>query len=181
MAFDSVFQGPPSGVNAPGTAQSPTFGIDVTNAELYYSAGSGWQPIIGAGDISGSGTTGFVPKFTAGAVIGNSSIDDGVTSAGKVTVSNPLNVTSASSSSFTGNITSLGTGTNPFSGPVETPYTLPSVIYSVAGTPLPSPTGLEGARAFVSDATVATFASAYVGSSTHKVPVYCDGTGWFIG
>ena len=38
-----------------------------------------------------------------------------------------------------------------------------------------------GARAFVTDATVATFGSAYVGGAANAVPVYSDGTGWFIG
>lgn len=38
-----------------------------------------------------------------------------------------------------------------------------------------------GARAFVSDATSSTFASAYTGGGSIKVPVYSDGTGWFIG
>ena len=38
-----------------------------------------------------------------------------------------------------------------------------------------------GARAFVTDATVVTFGSAYVGGAANAVPVYSDGTGWFIG
>ena len=38
-----------------------------------------------------------------------------------------------------------------------------------------------GARAFVTDATVNTFGSAYVGGAANAVPVYSDGTGWFIG
>ena len=38
-----------------------------------------------------------------------------------------------------------------------------------------------GARAFVTDATLATFGSAYVGGAANAVPVYSDGTGWFIG
>jgi hypothetical protein len=57
-----------------------------------------------------------------------------------------------------------------------------AVIYSVAGTPLPSAaTAGIGARAFVSDATSTTFAAGYTGSGANKVPVYSDGTGWFIG
>ena len=40
MAFDSVFQGPPSDVAAPGTAQSPSLGIDVT--EQSSPRVSGW-------------------------------------------------------------------------------------------------------------------------------------------
>lgn len=55
-------------------------------------------------------------------------------------------------------------------------------IYSAAGTALPSAaTAGVGARAFVSDATSSTFAAAYAGGGSNKVPVYSDGTGWHIG
>lgn len=48
MSFNSVFQGPPAGANAPGTHQSPTLGVDVINRTLYVSLGSGWQ-LLGVG------------------------------------------------------------------------------------------------------------------------------------
>lgn len=57
-----------------------------------------------------------------------------------------------------------------------------TAVYSVAGTPLPSAAiAGEGARAFVSDATSNTFAAAYAGSGSFKVPVYSNGSSWFIG
>jgi hypothetical protein len=57
-----------------------------------------------------------------------------------------------------------------------------TTVYSVAGTALPSAVTMgQGARAFVSDATVATFATAYTGGGVNKVPVYSDGTVWRIG
>jgi hypothetical protein len=56
-----------------------------------------------------------------------------------------------------------------------------SQTYSVAGTALPAASGLTGARAFVSDATANTFGTAYTGSGSHTVPVWCDGTTWYIG
>ena len=59
---------------------------------------------------------------------------------------------------------------------------LKSTVYSVAGTALPSAvTRGAGARAFVSDATVNTFATAYTGGGANNVPVYSDGTVWRIG
>jgi hypothetical protein len=59
---------------------------------------------------------------------------------------------------------------------------LNTTIYSVAGTPLPSASTVGlGARAFVSDATSTTFAAAYTGGGSNKVPVYSDGTAWHIG
>jgi hypothetical protein len=59
---------------------------------------------------------------------------------------------------------------------------LQTTVYSVAGTALPSAATVGvGARAFVSDASATTFASAYVGSGSNKVPVYSDGSVWRIG
>ena len=54
MAFDSVFQGPPEDVAAPGTAQSPSLGVDVSNRELYISSGQGWEPIEAPSTPAGS-------------------------------------------------------------------------------------------------------------------------------
>lgn len=60
-----------------------------------------------------------------------------------------------------------GTMTGPMIGPVYIVATLPG--------------SAAGARAFITDATVTTFASAVVGGGTNKVPVYSDGTFWRIG
>lgn len=59
---------------------------------------------------------------------------------------------------------------------------LQTTVYSVAGTPLPNAATMGvGARAFVSDATVSTFASPYTGGGAQKVPVHSDGSVWRIG
>jgi len=59
---------------------------------------------------------------------------------------------------------------------------LATTVYSAAGTAIPSAVTMGvGARAFVSDATVATFATAYTSGGANKVPVYSDGTVWRIG
>jgi hypothetical protein len=59
---------------------------------------------------------------------------------------------------------------------------LATTVYSVAGTALPSAAlAGVGARAFVSDATLSTFASPYTGGGAQKVPVYSDGSVWRIG
>lgn len=47
---------------------------------------------------------------------------------------------------------------------------------------LPSPVSVgAGYRAFVLDATSATFGAAVVGGGTNKVPIYSDGVGWHVG
>lgn len=58
------------------------------------------------------------------------------------------------------------------------PLKLPS--YIVSGLPSAATMG-AGARAFVTDATVTTFASTVVGGGSNGVPVYSDGTNWKIG
>ena len=53
-------------------------------------------------------------------------------------------------------------------------------VFATANIPAAATAG-AGARAFVTDATVATFGAAYGGGAANAVPVYSDGTGWFIG
>jgi hypothetical protein len=53
-------------------------------------------------------------------------------------------------------------------------------VYTVSTLPGAALAGV-GARAFVSDATVTTFASTVVGGGVNKVPVYSDGVNWKIG
>jgi len=52
--------------------------------------------------------------------------------------------------------------------------------YTVATLPSASTAG-AGARAFVTDATATTFATAVAGGGSNKVPVVSDGTNWIIG
>lgn len=56
----------------------------------------------------------------------------------------------------------------------------PTTVFTVAALPSAATSG-EGARAFVSDANAATFASIVAGGGANKVPVYSDGTNWKIG
>jgi hypothetical protein len=360
MAFDSVFHGPPSDVAAPGTKQSPSLGVDVTNKELYISSGSGWEELLSGGTgaggtngqlqyndsgaLAGAGltdgshfamgvgaeidsnpndgtkpialnvseeTTAAVPgigftsyrkwqpstdaasfesvqaascsayinaddqaatdlqcfgvstyvendsavrdvdaisggffsadQFGAGTVrhlfgfqsgvfaqhgtvsedaigvLSSSGIsgDAHVTSlygfySDVVVVSDtalvdtfnglhihaPINTSSHPIGTFRGiqldvattagtvtkAIDSTGNAPSDFAGPVKVLYLQPHTVYSAAGTALPAAaTAGVGARAFVSDATVATFGTAYTGGGTNKVPVYSDGTAWHIG
>jgi hypothetical protein len=53
-------------------------------------------------------------------------------------------------------------------------------VYTVATLPSAATAGV-GARSFVSDATLAVFASTGAGGGANKVPVYSDGTNWKIG
>jgi hypothetical protein len=53
------------------------------------------------------------------------------------------------------------------------------VVFSVAGTPLPTcNTAAKGTAAVVSDATSPTFLATYTGSGSVFSPVICNGTNW---
>jgi hypothetical protein len=58
--------------------------------------------------------------------------------------------------------------------------TITTQVYITSTIPLASAAGV-GARAFVTDANATTFGTAYVGGSTNKVPVWSDGSAWYIG
>ena len=70
-----------------------------------------------------------------------------------------------------------------FSGAyVVTAPVIKTTVYSAAGTPLPSATTAGmGARAFVSDATDPAFGAAYASGGSNKVPVFSDGSSWYVG
>ena len=56
---------------------------------------------------------------------------------------------------------------------------VPGTIYSAAGTALPScVSGINGARATVSDATLPTFLGTYASGGAVVSPVMCNGTTW---
>lgn len=63
---------------------------------------------------------------------------------------------------------------------VATPPMVAGGTFTVATLPLAATAG-SGARSFVTDANAATFKTALVGGGANKVPVFSDGTGWFIG
>lgn len=48
MAFDKIFQGPPSGVAAGNSNQYAAFGVDTVNGGLYIANGQGWIPVSDA-------------------------------------------------------------------------------------------------------------------------------------
>ena len=60
----------------------------------------------------------------------------------------------------------------------ETVLTTTTHTYTVATLPA---AGTKGRRAFVSDATTATFAGALTGGGSNNVPVFDNGTAWVIG
>ncbi len=70
-----------------GAASMPV--VTGTMALVYFDGTNFWASSVVAG-ITGSGTTGFVPLWTSSSSLGDSHIDDGVSSAGFVTVTEPI-------------------------------------------------------------------------------------------
>jgi Pectate lyase superfamily protein len=61
----------------------------------------------------------------------------------------------------------------------QTQGLLPEVIYSAAGTPLPScVSGITGMQEVVSDATSPTYNGTYTSGGSVKIPVFCNGSNW---
>lgn len=126
-------------------------------------------------------------------------VANGAGPANRVTVTNPVSGVGTVGGTITqyavgGNITTTETirggtlvtngnatigGSATVSGTIISGYAR-TVPTTVAALPA-AVAGLTGTRAFVTDATVTTFASIVVGGSSNDVPVYCDGTNWRIG
>lgn len=119
---------------------------------------------------------------------GNSTFSGTVTTGGNVNCGNNLSLSTAAGTIY------FGTGSdasllrvqagvlklNNNIGGSTTPGALVMPPYTVATLPTAA-AALAGTRAFVTDANSAVFKAAVAGGGTNKVPVHCDGAGWFIG
>jgi hypothetical protein len=128
--------------------------------------------LYGNGVFSGISVTAFTANvngngFSLGNT-GNIAVTGAISATGNATSGNILTggIVSATGNANVGNLNVIGT--------VKTGVFITGNITAAA-------TAGAGARAFVTDATVVTFGSAYVGGAANAVPVYSDGTGWFIG
>jgi hypothetical protein len=80
----------------------------------------------------------------------------------------------------TANVDSLVSSGNVTGGNISTAGVVKTGVF-VTGT-IPTATGVgAGARAFVTDADSVTFGNLYTGGSGNAVPVYSNGTSWFVG
>ena len=97
---------------------------------------------------------------------------------GNITANNGMFTTIVNTASFTGGLVSV-TG-NITGGNVLTVGTVKTGSF-VTGT-IPAAAGAgAGARAFVTDADSVAFGNIYTGGSGNAVPVYSNGTNWYIG
>ena len=167
-------------ISAPAVAGTTTLTLPTTNGTVIVGSGG----VVGEGHVSATGDTGAsigVRGYANQTHAGGANIGlYGNASGGSVNYSLYM---SAGDIYAGASQTWYLNGNLAFSGAyVVTIPTVKTTVYSVAGTALPSAaTAGMGARAFASDATANTFGTAYTGSGSNKVPVYSDGTAWYIG
>lgn len=87
-----------AGINLSGSVSPFELGGSAgTSGQCLISAGTSATPTWGTcgsgGGVTGSGTTGYIPAWTGSTAIGNSHMDDGVTTAGTITSSEPVAIT----------------------------------------------------------------------------------------
>ena len=139
--------------------------------------------IVTAGNVTATG------NVTGSYLLGNGSFISGVAFYSNSSVAAYLPVYTGDLQ--VGNITNslgnavgnVGNATGFFNSIFANAYvggTVKTGVYVTGNIPAAATVG-EGSRAFVSDATATTFASAYTGGGANKVPVYSDGSAWYIG
>jgi hypothetical protein len=153
-----------------GSTNVPFMTLKAARGTLTVPVNNNAGDLIGGFQIKGYGNNLF--KFAAGVVAqwsASATLTNGVPGANLLLV--------AGNNNNGQTIASLNGITAVFNAPI-----LSTSVYSVAGTALPSASAVgKGARAFVSDATSPIHGTPYVGSGSDNVPVYSDGTSWFVG
>ena len=144
--------------------------------------------IAPAGTLSGTtlAATVVTSSLTSVGTLGSLTVTGNV-SAGNVSVTQVTATTGAYSGNVTAaNIITTGTYGNITGANVISANTVTVTTFvrtqAVAFAALPSATVAgAGARAFITDGNSATFAAAVSGSGANAVPVYSNGTNWFVG
>jgi len=145
------------------------------------------QTVNGNANITVGGTSNVAVFATTGAyVAGLVSVTGNITGNNFSAVTLVINSIRSDDSSFVtiedgvnvnGEISATGNITG---GNISTAGVVKTGVF-VTGT-IPTATGVgAGARAFVTDADSITFGNLYTGGSGNAVPVYSNGTSWFVG
>ena len=78
---------------------------------------------------------------------------------------------------FSSNGVSIGNTTDPGAGNLSVSGTINTKGYTVATLP----TGVTGARAYVTNALAPAFGSTVAGGGTVTIPVFYNGSNWIVG
>ena len=137
------------------------------------SAGLTFNPATGALTSTSFGTTSSTVFIGANRVTGSSTTIFGFTNG--ASGGGTIDTTACRNAA---GIVEIGSGTTCNSlGGIKPANVVPGILYSVAGTPLPTCSStISGEQATVSDATSPTYMGAYTGSSTVVAAVICSTT-----
>ena len=163
-----------SNVKVVSSGGNVTVGVGGTgNVAVFATTG---EYVTGLLSVTGNITGGNLSAVNL--VINNISSDD----SSYVNIADGLTVVGEVSAigNITGGNVLFGSGIVSGTGNITGGPYLKTSSLTVATLPSASTAG-AGARSFVSDATVTTFASIVVGSGANPVPVFSDGTNWKIG
>jgi hypothetical protein len=143
--------------------------------DAYLYAQGNTSANVGGNLAIGTSTAGRVVTIFAGGINNTSNVatfaNTGVTVHGNITVANII------TTGTYGNIT----GANVISANTVTVTTfVRTQAVAFATLPTASAAG-AGARAFITDGNTATFGSQVSGGGANAVPVYSNGTNWFVG
>jgi len=180
------------GLNAASQVTSQSSNVAVGANALRYGTHSN-TVAVGA-SAAGNATTSysvFVGRQAGENSGGSDNVGLGAQTLFSTTGSNNIGIGRAAGNSLTtgGNNIVIGTNANVSSATASNEITLGNSVHTVLRLPftvtvsgLPSAATVgAGARSFVTDATVTTFASVVAGGGSNGVPVYSDGTNWRIG
>jgi hypothetical protein len=176
------------GPGAVATGSSTAIPVVTTDAYGRISSITTAAVVAPAGTLSGStlNSTVTASSLTSVGTLASLSVTGNV-STGNISATQVTATTGVYSGNITAaNIITTGTygnitGANVISANTLTvTTTVRTVPVTFANLPSASSVG-AGARAFITDGNTTTFASAVTGSGANSVPVYSNGTGWFVG
>lgn len=193
-------------IEVTGVVNPGSFFFDVTAGACKQYDGTSWGACSsgGTGNITGTLTTGKIPKASGIHAIADSALDDGVSTAGTVTNLEPYSICDPSSPTHC--LTFAWSGGQPHmsisgacgfcdlvldSGLPGMTYVdigpiayyggqfIPRLLYSAAGTPVPTCGGATvGGMVIVSDATAPAYNTNYTSGGSVVARLICDGTNW---
>ena len=181
-----------------GTAAAPSVSVGNQTTGLYSVGTTGFAVSVNGGLVADWGISNTTWNFHTGLYVdnsGNIGLNAGgaglwgsgvgmrVTSGhiyGFVSGSNATLSADTAISRIAPGVIGVGTGAaGSTAGTLKAAAILPGVVYSAAGTPLPScVAGINGQQATVSDATAPTWHGTYASGGAVVSPVYCNGTNW---
>jgi hypothetical protein len=139
---------------------------------IFWANGTAWSSTSGGTNYTNANVSSFLASFGS-----NSISTTGNITASNVSITNTYTVANIQTTGTYGNIT----GANVISAnSVSVTTYVRTQPVTFAALPTAAAAG-AGARAFITDGNTSTFGSQVSGSGANAVPVYSNGTNWYVG